>query len=588
MFKSLFRRKTEFSSNTETGLRRVLKVRDLAFFGIAAIIGGGIFSSIGQACASAGPAVIWLFILCAVACVLAALCYAEFAARIPVSGSAYTYAYASFGELFAWIIGWALIMEYAIGNIYVSFAWSEYFTHILDSLGWELPRYLVVDYTSAQEAVALISDRMGEQGLLISQIPDVQSWLIDHASAHEIDAWNAWHNAPRWGDDGRLIADSPAFGINLLITYIVYRGIKESKNSSNAMVILKLLVVVLVIAVGAFYIDTNNFKPFMPTGFGGVLSGISAVFFTYIGFDAISTLAEETENPQRNLPLGMFWALALCTVLYILISLVLTGMVPFQQLNVADPLAFAFAQHGIQWMEYLVSLSAVVAMTSVMLVFQMGQPRIWLSMSRDGLLPPAFSRIHPRFRTPSFATWVTGAVVGIPIFFVNEQFVLDFTSIGTLFAFVLVCGGVLLLPDREAETGKFHLPRYSSRIWFPIFSAFTYAALWINWPEFFDHLFYSWDSQAVQSHGMCSQDLHHMDAQFLPHRLFWLLFLPFLNALALWKNSSLIPLAGLAFCTYLLTGMDASNWYWFFLWFAIGLIVYFAYGYRNSRLNTHA
>jgi APA family basic amino acid/polyamine antiporter len=583
MFKHLFQRKTDFAQADGFALNRVLKLKDLVFFGIAAIIGGGIFSSIGDACASAGPAVVWLFVICGVACALAALCYAEFAARIPTSGSAYTYAYASFGELFAWIIGWALIMEYAIGNIYVSFAWSGYFTHILDAIGWDLPRYLITDYRSALESVEAVGAAMAAQGISITELSDSAQWVGQHMNQDQAAAWTAWHTAPTLGSL-HLIADLPAFAINVIITALVYRGVQESRNSSNAMVIIKLAVVLLVIVVGAFYVDAENFKPFMPTGFGGVLAGISAVFFTYIGFDAISTLAEETENPQRNLPLGMFWALAICTVLYILISLVLTGMVPYTQLGVADPLALAFSSKGIRWMEFLVSISAVVAMTSVLLVFQMGQPRIWMSMSRDGLLPKAFSRVHPRFKTPSFSTLMTGVLVGLPLFFVNDSFVLDFTSIGTLFAFVLVCGGVLLLPKREVTPGKFHLPCWSSRWAFPLLSGLTYWGLWVQWPEFFDHLLYASDSAEILKHLGCEPNLHDPQTTWLSHQLYWFAFLPMLVLLAAWKNASLIPLLGLAFCTYLLTGMEASNWQWFFLWFGIGLIVYFAYGYRKSHL----
>jgi amino acid transporter len=583
MLKRLFQRKTEFSHSDATGLHRVLKLKDLVFFGIAAIIGGGIFSSIGDACASAGPAVIWLFVICGVACALAALCYAEFAARIPTSGSAYTYAYASFGELFAWVIGWALIMEYAIGNIYVSFAWSGYFTHILDAIGWEIPRYLITDYRSALESVEQVSSAMAAKGILIGQLADTTQWVSENMNQDQVTAWQAWHQAPVLGSI-RLIADIPAFAINLIITALVYRGVKESRNSSNAMVIIKLAVVLLVIVVGAFYVDAENYKPFMPTGFGGVLAGISAVFFTYIGFDAISTLAEETENPQKNLPLGMFWALAICTVLYILISLVLTGMVPYTQLGVADPLALAFSSKGIRWMEFLVSISAVVAMTSVLLVFQMGQPRIWMSMSRDGLLPKAFSNVHPRFKTPSFSTIMTGLLVGIPIFFVNDSFVLDFTSIGTLFAFVLVCGGVLLLPSREVMPGKFHLPHWPSRWIFPFLVILTVGGMQSQWPEFFDHLRLASDSPQILKHLYCAPELHDPETSWLSHQLYWFVFLPLLTGLAIWKNASLIPLLGLAFCSYLLTGMEASNWQWFFLWFGIGLVVYFAYGYRKSHL----
>src|SRR6478672_10075035 len=416
-----------------TGLHKVLTVRDLTFFGIAAVIGGGTFSAIGNACFSGGPAVVLLYIMCAIACGFTAMCYAEFASRVPVSGSAYTYAYVSFGEIFAWIIGWALLMEYSIGNIYIAFSWSGYFTNLLESFHLHLPEWLTINYKSAH--AAFLENKAGE-GML------------------------AWQNAPTVGNL-KIIFDMPAIVINLLITYLVYKGTKESKNVSNAMVYIKLAIIVLVIIVGAFYVDIKNWTPFMPNGFTGVMGGVSAVFFAYIGFDAVSTLAEESKNPQRDLPRGMIYSLVVCTVVYIILALVITGMVSYKLLGVSDPLAEIFALKGVKWMLFIVSIAAVVAMTSVLLVFQMGQPRIWMTMSRDGLMPKKFSQIHPKYKTPSFATIVTGLVVGIPIFFTDENFVLDFTSIGTLFAFVLVCGGVLTLSphsETEAETqtrGKF-------------------------------------------------------------------------------------------------------------------------------------
>ncbi|HKX86809.1 MAG TPA: amino acid permease, partial [Flavobacterium sp.] len=422
-FFNLFRKKPlttilqQGGDGEHSGLNKVLNVKDLTFFGIAAIIGGGTFSAIGNACFSGGPGVILLYVMCAIACGFTAMCYAEFASRVPVSGSAYTYAYVSFGELFAWIIGWALLMEYSIGNIYIAFSWSGYFTNLLETFGIHLPEWLTINYKSAH--AAFIDNKVGE-GL------------------------TAWQNAPSIGGL-RIIFDMPAVLINILITYLIYKGTKESKNLSNAMVYIKLAIILLVIIVGAFHIDIDNWTPFMPNGFGGVMAGVSAVFFAYIGFDAVSTLAEESKNPQRDLPKGMIYSLIICTVVYIILALVLTGMVKYDLLGVSDPLAEIFAIKGIKWMLFIVSIAAVVAMTSVMLVFQMGQPRIWMTMSRDGLMPKKFAEIHPKHKTPGFATIVTGFVVGLPIFFTDENFVLDFTSIGTLFAFVLVCGGVLML-----------------------------------------------------------------------------------------------------------------------------------------------
>jgi amino acid transporter len=366
-----------------------------------------------------------------------------------------------------------------------------------------------------------------------------------------------------------IVFDAPALLINLLITALVYRGVKESRNASNVMVVLKLIAIVLVIAVGAAYIDTKNYEPFMPEGFQGVMQGVSALFFTYIGFDAVSTLAEESKNPQRDLPRGMFYSLLICTILYILITFVLTGMVPYKSLAVGDPLAFVLGERGIDWLEYIVSIVAVVAMASVLLVFQMGQPRIWLSMSRDGLLPPAFAKIHPKYSTPSFSTIVTGLMVGVPILFTNEHFVLDFTSIGTIFAFVLVCGGVLLLPPRKEGEGKgFRMPYINGKFIFPTIISISIAIVRYNFPQYFSSLM-DW----TQWHTMFT----------VAHGLYWTM-LVVLAIFSFLRSWSLIPLLGLSICAYLLTGMEANNWYWFFGWFGLGLIVYFSYGYRKSKL----
>ena len=419
-------------------LKKHLGVRDLTAFGIAAIIGAGIFSTIGKASADGGPAVVLLFIFTAVACGFAAFCYAEFASMVPVSGSAYTYSYVAFGEFFAWIIGWALIMEYAIGNIVVAISWSGYFSALLAHLhfpslgfpdGIQLPAWTGIDYFSAKRAFTAAAMPGSDQSLLMSE------------------GYRAWISAPVIGGI-RIIMDIPALMINVIITWLVYRGIKESRNASNIMVAIKVIVVIMVITLGFGYVDSENWSPFMPEGIGGVLAGVSAVFFAYIGFDAISTTAEECHNPQRDLPRGMMYAIIICTVLYILIALVLTGMVNYQELNVDDPLAFVFSRLGLDWICGVIAVSAVVGMASVLLVFQLGQPRIWMSMSRDGLLPKAFARVHPTFGTPSFATIITGLLVGIPIFFIDMDTVVDLCSIGTLFAFILVCGGVLMLQNK--------------------------------------------------------------------------------------------------------------------------------------------
>lgn len=561
MISQLFRRKTDFSIQTGHQLPRILSVRDLTFFGIAAIIGGGIFSSIGKACAAGGPGVIWLFVISAIACGFAALSYAEFAGRIPVSGSAYTYAYASFGELFAWIIGWALLMEYAIGNIYIAYSWSGYFTHLLDAVGLDLPRWLITDYSSVS---TFISNKSIELTTNIRNSEFKDLWANTNLQGEELDFYKAWVTAPVILGQ-RIIFDLPAVLINVLITILVYRGISESRRASNAMVILKVVIILLVIVVGAFYIDFDNFTPFNPNGMSGIMTGVSAVFFTYIGFDAVSTLAEESKNPKRDLPRGMFYSLLICTVLYILISLVLTGMVPFSLLGVDDPLAFALNYKGIHWLEYIVSVSAIVAMTSVLLVFQMGQPRIWMSMSRDGLLPERFSEIHPKFKTPGFATIITGLVVGIPIFFTNETFVLDFTSIGTIFAFVLVCGGVLLLPPRTSEQDSgFKLVHIDAKYLFPALIIISAILTQIYIPDYF-------------------RSLLAFDFYGISHLSMWLLLIA-LSIFAFLRKWNIIPLMGVSTCMFLLTGMTLDNWKWFGLWFLFGLILYFSYGYKHSKL----
>jgi amino acid transporter len=550
-----------------SGLKRVLNVRDLTFFGIAAILGAGSFSSLGGAVFNGGPGVIILFVLTGIACAFTAFCYSDFASRIPVAGSAYTYAYASFGELFAWIIGWALIMEYSIGNIYVAYSWSDYFTSFLGKLNIHIPSYFSSSYFEVKHAVEAASKDP-----------------VNHKLSTELK--NAWDNAPVFSGI-KCIVDIPALVINFLITILVYVGVKESRNFSNLMVILKLLVVLLIIGVGGYLVlaggYTNNWLPtindqgdraFMPNGFSGVMKAVAGVFFAYIGFDAVSVLAEESKNPQRDLPKGMIYSLVICTIIYILLTLVLTGAVDYRHFeNVGDPLSFIFEKQNLNvaWMQVLVAVVAVVAMTSVLLVFQMGQPRIWMSMSRDGLMPPVFQKLHPKFKTPSFATIITGLVVGIPIIFTDKTFVLDFTSIATLFAFVLVCGGVLLLPRLEKQPGKFHLPFISSKVIYPVLLLGITVLIHLNYPTYFVDLF---DFTSPDTNPTFQISII----------IFWLICYT-LAVFAIIKNWSLIPLMGLVTCMYLLTGMTAMNWAWFGAWLMIGLIIYFLYGYKKSKLN---
>ncbi len=552
------------------GLKRVLTVRDLTFFGIAAILGAGSFSSLGYAVFHGGPGVVSLFIITGIACAFTALCYSEFASRIPVAGSAYTYAYASFGELFAWIIGWALIMEYSIGNIYVAYSWSDYFTSLMGKMNVHIPEYLCTSYMEAKHAV--------EGG---------------STNADELAAWN---NAPVIGGL-RMILDLPALIINFLITYLVYRGIKESRNFSNVMVILKIAVVTLIIIVGGYLVFSHGLtanwtppndegvKSFMPNGFSGVMMAVASVFFAYIGFDAVSVLAEESKNPQRDLPRGMILSLVICTIIYILLTLVLTGAVNYRAFDgVGDPLAFIFEPQNLNvgWMQFLVAVVAVVAMTSVLLVFQMGQPRIWMSMSRDGLLPPVFQKIHPKFKTPSFATIITGLVVGVPILFTDKTFVLDFTSIATLFAFVLVCGGVLLIPRKEKLGGRFHLPYINGQFIFPLIVIGSIIMAWALSKTYFSDML-NFDYSANEDYAAGKKTFMDMAITNISLIVFWISAL-LLAVFAFVKKYSLIPLMGVITCMYLLTGMSKSNWVWFIAWLIIGIIIYFLYGYKKSKL----
>ncbi len=538
--------------NAGTSLVKSLNLLDLTCFGIAAVVGAGIFTTLGKAAADGGPAVSILFVLTAVTCLFSALCYSEFASRIPVSGSAYTYSYAVFGELVAWLIGWNLLMEYAIGNSTIAFSWSDYFSNILSGIGMPLPSWLQTDYYSCSEAAV---------NSIVSNGPKFDDALV-----------TVWDNAPRMAGL-RIILDLPALAINLIITSLVYIGIQESKWASNAMVFLKLTVVLGVIVIGSFYVTPSNWVPFAPNGATGVLQGIAAVFFTYIGFDAISTTAEECKDPSRDLPLATLLTLGICTMLYVILAFVLTGMVSYKELNVDDPLAIVFTKHHLDWLSGVISLSAVIAVASVFLVFQLGQPRIFMSMARDGLLPKQFARIHPRFKTPSFSTIVTGIAVAIPTLFLNSQIVLDLCSIGTLFAFVLVCGGILQLNaiDRaEADRSGHSIVRPGFRVPY-INGRYVVPALLV-----------------LYSMGMQSMPLNHdltrdWSWEKFPYFVFFGVF--FVLAVMTWvRRWSLIPVLGVITNLYLIAGIGHLNWLRFGVWCVVGLAIYFVYGYRNSRL----
>lgn len=542
----------------EVGMKKELNVRDLTFFGIAALVGAGIFSTIGNACFDGGPAVVFLFLGIAVACGFSALCYAEFASRVPVSGSAYTYAYATFGELIAWIIGWDLLMEYAIGNITVAISWSGNFTAFLHQLGVHIPSYLSTSWLEVKNGHDKFLELTANGGVISERI----------AQMHQL-----WESAPHLGSFP-IIMNIPACLITVFITYLVYIGIKESKNVSNAMVIFKVIVVVMVAVIGMFYIQPANWVPFAPNGVGGVLKGVSAVFFAYIGFDAISTTAEECKNPQKDLPRGMIYSLIVATILYVSVSLVLTGMVKYDKLNNEAFLANAFTQIGMNWIGGVIAFSALIATASVLLVFQLGQPRIWMSMSRDGLLPPKFAKLHPKYKTPSFSTILTGFIVAVPAMFLDSAFVTDLCSIGTLFAFILVCGGILILQQRtDLPEPKFKIPFVGGKWIIPAFFLGTMILLFTN------ASIAEWTGQIFSFSGGFSTWKHN-----IPTWAFFLLF-AWIAVQTFLKNFSLIPVLGLLSCSYLLSTLGFTNWFRFLIWLIIGLIVYFLYGYKNSKLN---
>ena len=455
------------------GLRRTLGVFDLTLMGIAAIVGAGIFAMVGKASYNGGPAVAFLFVFTAVACGFSALCYAEFASRIPVAGSAYTYAYASMGEFIAWIIGWDLIVEYAIGNIAVAISWSDYFTGWLKGYGINIPLHFTMDFVTAKRGFAAVEEAVagGTSLDVLTKACEVKDAVVGCA---QIDAYTAWQNAPSVGGIP-MVMDLPALLITLVISALVYIGIRESKFASNIMTVLKVGIILLVIFLGLTYVQPENWSPFAPNGVAGVLKGVSAVFFAYIGFDALSTTAEECKNPRRDLPIAMILSLVICTVLYISLALVLTGMVSYTKLDVGDPLAFVFGPEGanIPWVAGIIAVSAVIALATVFLVFQIGQPRLWMAMSRDGLLPKIFSSIHPKFKTPWFATIVTALVVAIPALFMNLTEVTDLASIGTLFAFVVVCAGVLFKDKEFKESGTRFVPYISAQILLPVLLLLT-------------------------------------------------------------------------------------------------------------------
>ena len=438
MLRGIFRTKNLddiLASANEEGhsLKRTLGPVNVTLLGIGAIIGAGIFATVGTASAGdavrpgAGPSLMLSFVITAVVCAFTALCYAEMAAMVPISGSAYTYSYATLGELVAWIIGWDLMLEYAIGNVAVAISWANYFrTFIEDAFGINIPQWLSTDFRTARKIPGLLE------------------------SAPHI-----------WGIP--IVFNLLAFGIVALITIVLVWGIKESAQFNAGMVMVKILVLLFFITIALYFVSpakmATNWHPFQPTGWGGTLAGAAVVFFAYIGFDAVSTVAEETKNPARDLPIGIIASLVICTVFYVVVAAVFTGLIPYQELvrrlstEQAEPLTMALnhVAPDAKWASAIVAFGSVIAHTAVLLVFQLGQPRIFFSMARDGLLPPVFAKVHPKFKTPHITTIFTGVIVGGFDAVMSIDEMVDLTNIGTLFAFVLVCVGIIILRYKEPD-----------------------------------------------------------------------------------------------------------------------------------------
>ncbi len=504
---NLFRRKSLDRLIGETAepqhqLRRALGPVQLTLLGVGAIIGAGIFSTPGTAAAGgadhigAGPALVISFLMVAVACGFAALCYAEFAAMVPVSGSAYTYAYATLGELAAWLIGWDLILEYAISNAAVAVSWSAYFQTLLDKgFHLQVPACLGTDYRSAIQAAAQVAS---------AQAAHLDLAKLDPAVLHDA---LAWQTAPRlFGLP--IIFNVPAFAIVALVTWVVLIGIRETARLNTGLVVAKLAIIVFFLVLGAMYVRPENWTPFAPNGLKGISSAAAIIFFAYIGFDAVSTAAEETRQPQRDMPIGILASLVVCTVLYVAVAVVLTGLCKWNTLGNAEPLAYAFLSRGMNWTAVIIALGAVVATTSALVPYQAGQPRIFFSMARDGLLPSWAAKVHPRFRTPHVTTIITGVVVAVCSSLANINELVELTNVGTLFAFALVAAGIIIL-------------RYT-------------------------------DPQRPR---------------------------PFRTPLVPW-----VPLGAIACCGYLMCELPRLTWFRFFGWMACGLLLYFLYGFRRSRL----
>ena len=513
-------------------MRRALGPVQLTLFGIGAIIGAGIFATIGTAAAGdsnrpgAGPALILSFLITAIVCGFTALCYAEFASLVPIAGSAYTYSYATLGEMIAWIIGWDLIIEYAVGNIAVAISWANYFKTLLAGLGIHVPDWLSMDYRTAARIV------------------------------HESGAQTIYRQAPHiFGIP--IIFNLLAVAIVAAITIVLVWGIRESARFNAVMVAIKITVLIFFIIVGFHYVQPANYMPFAPNGWAGISAGAAIVFFAYIGFDAVSTVAEETHNPQRNIPIGIIASLVICTLFYAVVAAVFTGLISYPELEAklateqAEPLtmALAHASSHLGWAVGIVAFGSVIAHTAVLLVFQLGQPRIFFAMARDGLLPPVFSRIHPRFHTPHIATILTGVFVSVFAAVASLDEMVDLTNIGTLFAFILVCSGIIALRFKEPDRARpFRVP--SGWLWTLILYAAFFAGV-----EFFPI------SAAAK-----------------------VLALAIAAVIFVASRNCIFPVLGILSCLYLVYYLPPTSWLRFAAWLNFGFVIYVAYGSLHSRL----
>ena len=482
-------------------LRRVLGPVQLTLLGVGAIVGAGIFSTVGTAAAGgsshlgAGPALVISFLMVAVACGFAALCYAEFASMVPVSGSAYTYAYATLGELAAWLIGWDLILEYAISNAAVAVSWSGYFQALVKGFGIHVPTWLGTDFRSALQASA--------------QVVAAKAAGVDLSTLGESVQFSAQalQDAPRLLGVP-LVFNLPAFAIVALITWVVLVGIRETARLNTVLAVGKLVIIAFFLVLGAFYVQPENWSNFAPNGFKGVSSAAAIIFFAYIGFDAVSTASEETRNPQRNMPIGILASLVICTIIYIAVAIILTGLAPWNTLGNAEPMAYVFSERGMHWTAGIIAFGAVLATTSALIPYQAGQPRIFFAMGRDGLLPAWAAKVHPRFKTPHVTTLITGILVAVCSSVANINELVELTNIGTLFAFMMVAAGIIILRRKEPDRPRsFRTP-------------------------------------------------------FVPY----------------------VPLLAILCCGYLMFELPAITWIRFFVWMLVGLVLYFLYGIKRSRL----